>query len=75
MCEKTRATLNLIREYTREIFTFGGVILAVFVYMDFRETVKDMGEINRETAEVLRSVDMRLNQLEFYHATESKNKE
>lgn len=70
--ERTRATLALVREYTREVFTFGGVILAVFVYLDFRSTVQQMNETNANTVKVLNAIELRIHNLEDYHARETR---
>ena len=41
MCKPLKEYLGVIRDYTREIVTFGGFVIAVFIYLDFREVVKE----------------------------------
>lgn len=57
----------MIRDYTREIVTFGGFVIAVFIYLDFREVVKEQATNAAHTAEILRTMDTRLQHLENYH--------
>ena len=42
MCKPLKEYLGVIRDYTREIVTFGGFVIAVFIYLDFREVVKEV---------------------------------
>lgn len=64
MCKPFRDYLNLVREYTREIVTFGGLGLMCFVYSDFRQLAHDQSSTAAQTVEVLRAMDARLSQLE-----------
>ncbi len=64
MCKPFRDYLSLVRFYTREIVTFGGFVLACFVYLDFRELVREQSHTSAQTAEILRSMDARLSILE-----------
>lgn len=65
MCKPFREYLGIAREYTRELFTFGGIVLLCFVYGDFRELVREQSKTSAQTAEILRSMDTRLSHLEF----------
>lgn len=65
MCKPFKEYMGMAREYTREFFTFGGIVLLCFVYSDFRELVKEQSSTSAQTAEILRSMDTRLAHLEF----------
>lgn len=67
MCKPFKEYLGMAREYTRELFTFGGIVLMCFVYSDFRELVREQSSTAAQTAEILRSMDTRLSHLEFEH--------
>lgn len=67
MCKPLKEYLGVIRDYTREIVTFGGFVIAVFIYLDFREVVKEQTTNAAHTAEILRTMDTRLQHLENYH--------
>lgn len=64
MCKPFRDYLNLMRDYTREIVTFGGFCLMCFVYNDFRQLAHDQSTTAAQTVEVLRAMDSRLSHLE-----------
>lgn len=64
MCKPFRDYLNLAREYTRELFTFGGLLLMCFVYSDFRQLAQSQATTSAQTVEVLRSMDIRLADIE-----------
>ena len=64
MCKPFRDYLNLVRDYTREIVTFGGLCLMCFVYNDFRQLARDQSSTAAQTVEVLRAMDARLTHLE-----------
>lgn len=66
MCKPFREYLNLLRDYTREIVTFGGFCLMCFVYNDFRQLARDQSTTAAQTVEVLRAMDGRLSHLEFH---------
>lgn len=68
MCKPIRDYLNLTRDYTREIFTFGGVCLMCFVYGDFKQLAQTQASTAAQTVEVLRSMDSRLSLLEQHVA-------
>ena len=65
MCKPFRDYLNIVRDYTREIITFGGLCLMCFVYTDFRQLAKDQSVTAAQTVEVLRAMDTRLRNLEL----------
>ena len=60
MCKPIRDYLSLLRDYTREIITFGGFGLMCFVYSDFRQLAQDQSATAAQTVEVLRAMDGRL---------------
>lgn len=64
MCKPFRDYLNIVRDYTREIVTFGGFCLMCFVYNDFRQMARDQAATAAQTVEVLRAMDGRLAHLE-----------
>ena len=53
-----------MRDYTREIVTFGGFCLMCFVYGDFRQLAHDQSTTAAQTVEVLRGMDSRLSNIE-----------
>ncbi len=53
-----------MRDYTREIFTFGGFCLMCFVYGDFKALAREQSATAAQTVEVLRSLDTRLMNIE-----------
>lgn len=65
MCKPFRDYLSLVRDYTREIVTFGGFCLMCFVYNDFRQLAHDQSATAAQTVEVLRAMDNRLSRLEY----------
>ncbi len=67
MCKPIRDYLSLLRDYTREIITFGGFCLMCFVYNDFRQLAQDQARTAAHTVDVLRAMDARLSVLE--HST------
>ncbi len=64
MCKPIRDYLNLTRDYTREIFTFGGLCMMCFVYSDFKQLAQSQSSTAAHTVEVLRSMDVRLGIIE-----------
>lgn len=67
--------LSTLREYTREVFTFGGFGLALLVYADFKDVVRTTTTTSAQTAQILNSMDARLTRLEDYHARAEARKE
>lgn len=65
MCKPFRDYLSVVRDYTREIITFGGFCLMCFVYADFRQLARDQSVTAAQTVEVLRAMDTRLSNLEL----------
>ena len=65
----------MIRDYTREIVTFGGFVIAVFIYLDFREVVKEQATNAAHTAEILRTLGKRIQQLENCHKQQLKQRD
>ncbi len=70
MCKPVKDYLALIREYTREVVMFGGAIAAVFLYMDVRQLVAEGNANNVRTAEILRTIETRIQHLEECHEQE-----
>lgn len=64
MCKPFRDYLSLLRDYTREIVTFGGLCLMCFVYSDFRRLACEQSTTAAHTVDVLRSMDARLSNIE-----------
>lgn len=64
MCKPIRDYLNLTRDYTREIITFGGLCLMCVVYGDFKQLAQTQACTAAQTVEVLRSLDSRLSLIE-----------
>lgn len=64
MCKPFHDYLGLLREYTREVITFGGLCLMCFVYSDFRTMAKEQSATAAQTVEVLRAMDIRLSVIE-----------
>ncbi len=64
MCKPIRDYLSLMRDYTREIITFGGFCLMCFVYCDFRQLAQDQATTSASTVEVLRDMNLRLSVIE-----------
>lgn len=60
MCKPFRDYLGVLRDYTREIITFGGLCLMCIVYGDFRQLAQDQAATAAGTLEVLRALDSRL---------------
>ncbi len=74
MCKPVKDWLGVLREYTKEVITFGGFILAIFVYLDFRELAHQMAAQSAQTNEILRGMDIRIQALEHWHAFEERDK-
>ena len=68
MCKPINDYLALMRDYTREIITFGGFCLMCFVYGDFKALAQEQSATSAQTVEVLRSMDSRLTNIEHQTA-------
>ena len=64
MCKPLKEDLGVVREYKDTIVMFLGIAACVFVYADFRTVVKEQAETAAKTAEILRTMDARLSNLE-----------
>ena len=64
MCKPLKEYLGVVREYKDTIVMFLGIGACVFVYADFRTVVKEQAETAAKTAEILRTMDARLSNLE-----------
>lgn len=64
MCDFVDKRLETLRKYKDIIMMFGGAAAAVFIYMDFRTMVREQAETSAKTAEILRTMDLRLSNLE-----------
>lgn len=64
MCKPLKEYLGVLREYKDTIVMFLGIAACVFVYADFRTVVKEQAETAAKTAEILRTMDARLSNLE-----------
>lgn len=64
MCKPLKEYLGVVREYKDTIVMFLGIAACVFVYADFRTVVKEQAETEAKTAEILRTMDARLSNLE-----------
>ena len=70
MCKPFKDYLGLMREYTREVITFGGFALMCCVYNDFPQLAQTQATTSAQTVEVLRAMDSRLSHLEMQQAKE-----
>lgn len=64
MCKPLKEYLGVVRENKDTIVMFIGIAACVFVYVDFRTVVKEQSETAAKTAEILRTMDARLSNLE-----------
>lgn len=64
MCKPLKEYLGVLREYKDTVVMFLGITACVFVYADFRTVVKEQAETAAKTAEILRTMDARLSNLE-----------
>ncbi len=70
MCKPIKDWLGVLREYTKEVITFGGFILCIFVYRDFNEMNQKMLIHIGHTNEILRTLNEDMNVLKAWHAHE-----
>lgn len=64
MCKPLKEYLGVLREYKDTVVMFIGIAACVFVYTDFKVVVKEQAETAAKTAEILRTMDARLSNLE-----------
>lgn len=64
MCKPLKEYLGVLREYKDTVVMFIGIAACVFVYTDFKTVVKEQAETAAKTAEILRTMDARLSNLE-----------
>ena len=64
MCKGFRDYMMVIREYTREIVTFGGLAMTCYLYTDFHELMQSQVDTNRQIATELRELNVRVMELE-----------
>lgn len=64
MCDFVDKRLETLRKYKDIIMMFGGVMAAVYIYTDFKAVVREQAETSAKTAEILRTMDLRLSNLE-----------
>lgn len=64
MCKPISDYLGLMRDYTREIITFGGLCLMCIVYGDFKTLAQEQSATAAQTVDVLRAMDSRLMNIE-----------
>lgn len=64
MCKPLKEYLGVLRDYKDTIVMFIGIAACVFVYTDFKVVVKEQAETAAKTAEILRTMDARLSNLE-----------
>lgn len=64
MCKPFREYMMLVREYTREIVTFGGLAMTCFLYHDFHDLMQAQTETSKQIAIELRELNVRVMELE-----------
>ena len=64
MCKPLKEYLGVLREYKDTVVMFLGIAACVFVYADFRTVVQEQAVTAAKTAEILRTMDARLSNLE-----------
>ncbi len=64
MCDFVDKRLETLRKYKDIIMMFGGAMAAVYIYTDFKAVVREQAETSAKTAEILRTMDLRLSNLE-----------
>lgn len=64
MCKPLKDYLSVIREYKDTIVMFIGIAACMFIYTDFKALVREQAGTSAKTAEILRTIDARLNHLE-----------
>ena len=64
MCRPLKEYMILIREYTREIVTFGGLAMTCYLYTDLHDLMQAQTETSRQIATELRELNVRVLELE-----------
>ncbi len=72
MCKPIKDYLSLLRDYTREIITFGGIALFMWTWTDVRDFIANGNANNARMAEILRTIETRIQRLEDWHAQEHR---
>ncbi len=75
MCKLANSYLGLVREYTREIITFGGFALFLFGYNQLLEVTQQQADNAARTTRLLDDIDARIKELERWHALERKEQQ
>lgn len=60
MCKPFREYLELLREYSREVVTFGGIAAAVWIYSDFKTFLAEQSRILSELSVRIEHIEHRL---------------
>ena len=61
--------MMVIREYTREIVTFGGLAMTCYLYTDLHDLMQAQTETSRQIATELRELNIRVMELEHQNKT------
>ena len=69
MCKSFREYMMVIREYTREIVTFGGLAMTCYLYTDLHDLMQAQTETSRQIATELRELNIRVMELEHQNKT------
>lgn len=64
MCKTAKDYLSVLRDYKQEIIMVIGFVMAFGVYSDFRSFIADTTKVQIQQTEVLRTIEMRLTNLE-----------
>ena len=60
MCKPFKEYLELLREYSREVVTFGGIAAAVWIYTDFKAFLADQSRILSELSVRIEHIEHQL---------------
>lgn len=64
MCKSFREYMMVVREYTREIVTFGGLAMTCYLYTDLHDLMQAQTDTSRQIATELRELNVRVMELE-----------
>ncbi len=64
MCRPFKEYMMLVREYTREIVTFGGLAMTCYLYTDLHDLMQAQTDTSRQIATELRELNIRVMELE-----------